>query len=240
MLILAGYGHAVRDRASSALIRAKEYLDQKDFAKARREVYAAIRTNPSDEQTYLTAMSLYGRAKRYSEQAELGRHLIEHLKKSRKNQKLMREREAAIWSAIAYAHWQAGDYKAAELAYLEALAVAPHNASILNDLGYFYADIGIKPQRALLLTEKAAKLRPNDGNVVDSLGWALYRNKRYKRALEVLKRAVELEPNAAELRYHLGAVRLKLGQRAAARVELSKALILDPELTHARRLLSKA
>lgn len=107
----------------------------------------------------------------------------------------------------------------------------------MNNLGYFLADENRNLQEALKLTQKAAKLRPDDGTVLDSLGWAQFRLKRYDEAQKTLLRAVALLPDSAEVRYHLGAAYSALGRKAEARVELRKSLVLDNNMTEAAILL---
>ena len=45
------------------------------------------------------------------------------------------------------------------------------------------------------MLEKANKLRSNDGYITDSLGWALYKLKKYKKQKFILKKAVQLMPS---------------------------------------------
>ena len=44
------------------------------------------------------------------------------------------------------------------------------------------------------MLEKANKLRSNDPYITDSLGWALFKLKRYKEAQDYLQLAVKLMP----------------------------------------------
>ena len=47
---------------------------------------------------------------------------------------------------------------------------------------------GIKIEKSLKMLEEANRLRSNDGYITDSLGWALYKLKRYDKAKEYLKK----------------------------------------------------
>ena len=44
------------------------------------------------------------------------------------------------------------------------------------------------------MLEEANRLKSNDGYITDSLGWALYKLKKYEKAKEYLKKAVQLMP----------------------------------------------
>ena len=52
---------------------------------------------------------------------------------------------------------------------------------MLNYLGYSWVDMGLNLEEALEMIRKAVELRPNDGYIVDSLGWAHYRLGRLRR-----------------------------------------------------------
>ena len=92
----------------------------------------------------------------------------------------------------------------AEKDFLAALELSPNEPYLLNYLGYSWVDQGIKLKRALGLIERAVKLEPQSGAIVDSLGWALYRMGDYDGAVEKLERAAELEPLDPTVNDHLG------------------------------------
>jgi len=97
-------------------------------------------------------------------------------------------------------------YLKAEKAYLIAIKSSfyRNNASLLNNLAYLYAnDLG-KPDEALKYAEVAVRLAPNNGNVLDTYGWALALLKRYDEAEKNLTRAVRAGKPGAALFYHLG------------------------------------
>ncbi|MFY8150492.1 MAG: tetratricopeptide repeat protein, partial [Hyphomicrobiales bacterium] len=62
-------------------------------------------------------------------------------------------------------------------------------ALVLNYLGYSLVDQNLKLDEALGMLRRAVELRPRDGYIVDSLGWAYYRLGRYTEALRELERA---------------------------------------------------
>ncbi|WP_439126536.1 tetratricopeptide repeat protein, partial [Providencia stuartii] len=47
-------------------------------------------------------------------------------------------------------------------------------AQVLNYLGYSWGDQGINLDEGLRLVRRAVELTPEDGYIVDSLGWAYY------------------------------------------------------------------
>ena len=102
-------------------------------------------------------------------------------------------------------------HDAAEAVFREALGVEPDSAPVLNYLGYMNADRGVRLEEALSLIERAVAIDPENGAYLDSLGWALYRLKRFDKAEEQLRRAVAKgSPNAVVLD-HLGDVLQRRG-----------------------------
>ncbi|MGH6717818.1 MAG: tetratricopeptide repeat protein [Alphaproteobacteria bacterium] len=117
----------------------------------------------------------------------------------------------------------------AEADFLEALELEPDQPYVLNYLGYSWVDQGINLDRALDMIESAVDQRPNDGFIVDSLGWAYYRLGDYPEAVRHLERAVELEPDDATINDHLGDAFWRVGRYAEASFQWRRALSLAPD-----------
>jgi Flp pilus assembly protein TadD len=79
------------------------------------------------------------------------------------------------------------------------------------------------------MIEKAVSKRPNDGYVVDSLGWVFYRLGRYEEAVKHLERAVELRPQDPIINDHLGDAYWRAGRKLEARFQWSHAIDLGVE-----------
>ncbi len=120
-------------------------------------------------------------------------------------------------------------WKAAEADFLQALDFRPEEASILNYLGYSWIDQGINLERARKMIERAVSKRPNDGYVVDSLGWAFFRLGEYGKAVQHLERAVELRPQDPIINDHLGDAYWRAGRKLEARFQWSHAIDLGAE-----------
>ncbi len=89
------------------------------------------------------------------------------------------------------------------------------------------------------MIERAVELRPNDGYIVDSLGWALYRIREYSGAARHLERAVELRPQDPTINDHLGDAYWRVDRRIEARFQWRRALSLDPDPEQAGRIRTK-
>jgi tetratricopeptide (TPR) repeat protein len=116
-----------------------------------------------------------------------------------------------------------------------ALAEAAHELFIdgggTDDLtGAELAIADARPGEALRLAEREWRRR-EFADVADTLAWALHLNGRDAEALEYARCAGALGARNAEYAYHLGMIELSLGDRAAARVQLGRALGLNPHFS---------
>lgn len=104
----------------------------------------------------------------------------------------------------------------------------PENAHALNALGYTLVDRTERVAEGAALIERAYALRPGDPAIVDSMGWAAYRQGELEEARDYLERAYELARDP-EIAAHLGEVLWRLGERERARAVWDEALAEDPE-----------
>lgn len=124
---------------------------------------------------------------------------------------------------------RAGAWDEAEADFLRALELEPDQADVLNYLGYSWLDRGEHIERAVEMIREAVRQRPDDGYIVDSLGWGYYLLGRYEDAVRELERAVELRPQDPTINDHLGDAYWRVGRRAEARFQWERALSLEPE-----------
>ncbi len=74
----------------------------------------------------------------------------------------------------------------------------------MNYLGYSWVDRGEHLDEAFKMLRQAVALRPEDGYVIDSLGWAHFKLGEYDEAVKELERAIELKPSDPTINDHLG------------------------------------
>ena len=109
------------------------------------------------------------------------------------------------------------EWDKAEKDLLASLKADPEQAYVINYLAYSWIEKGIKIEKSLKMLEKANRLRSNDPYITDSLGWALFKLKRYKEAKEYLQLAVKLMPGDPIVNDHFGDVLWKNGSKIQAR-----------------------
>lgn len=122
-----------------------------------------------------------------------------------------------------------------------ALELDPQHAIAANDLGYLWADRGERLDEAERLLEMAHRLRPDNGNIIDSLGWLRYKQGRLndlppppqggdatalEGAITLLERAVSLltESNSPVPLDQLGDALWRAGRRDEAIARWREAL----------------
>ena len=126
------------------------------------------------------------------------------------------------------AYERAGEWEKAERDFRHALKLSPDQPSVLNYLGYSLIERGERLKEALEMVRKAVQARPNDGYIVDSLGWAYYRLGRYEDAVRELERAVSLRPGDPVINDHLGDAYWMVGRKLEARFQWQHALDGNP------------
>lgn len=187
---------------------------------ARKALQDWIAKHPEDRDAHVALGNFLHSKKEYAAAAEsFGRAIA-----------LTPEPEAANWTlffARAVAYHGAKDWPRAERDLVRAHELDPQQAVALNYLGYSWVDRGENLDRGVEMIREAVALRPNDGDIIDSLGWAHYRLGNYQEAMTELERAVEIKPQSWEINDHLGDVYWKVGRKLEANFQWLHALQLQ-------------
>jgi len=88
------------------------------------------------------------------------------------------------------AYERTNQWDKAEKDLLKSLDISPDDAYVINYLAYSWIEKGINIKVSLEMLRKANRLKPNDGYITDSLGWALYKIKNYQEAKKYLELAI--------------------------------------------------
>ncbi len=137
------------------------------------------------------------------------------------------------------AYERIGEWQNAENDLLASLDANPNQAYVINYLAYSWIEQGIKIKESLSMLEKANKLRSNDPYITDSLGWALFKLKRYNEAKDFLQLAVKLMPADPIVNDHYGDVLWKIGNEIQARYYWNYVLSLDKTEEDLKNLIKK-
>jgi tetratricopeptide (TPR) repeat protein len=127
----------------------------------------------------------------------------------------------------------------AEADFMKALELEPDQPLVLNYLGYSWVEMGENLAEAQAMIEKAVEQRPEDGYIVDSLGWVLFRLGDFDGAVEHLETAVELKPVDPVINDHFGDALWMVGRQTEARFQWKRSLSFEPEADAATRIHRK-
>lgn len=114
----------------------------------------------------------------------------------------------------------------AEADFLQILQLHPEQPEVLNYLGYSWILQKKNTEKAYEMIEQALLQSPDDPHILDSMGWALFHQEKFKEALTYLERAVTLMPADPTINEHLGDIYWKLHRKLEASFQWNHALSL--------------
>ncbi|HSH21862.1 MAG TPA: tetratricopeptide repeat protein, partial [Candidatus Caenarcaniphilales bacterium] len=83
--------------------------------------------------------------------------------------------------------------------------------------------------QAAVLLERAARLEPGKGSIVEALARAYYNSGQHARAVDAFTELLEIDPSTAYGHFGLGQSLKQMGDRDRARTHLRLAVALAPE-----------
>ncbi len=127
----------------------------------------------------------------------------------------------------------------AEADFKHALQLFPDQPLVLNYLGYSWVDKGVNLDQAFPMLRRAVELRPTDGYIVDSLGWAEYKLGHYQEAVSDLEKAIDLKPADPVINDHLGDAYWHIGRKLEAHFQWNHARDMGADPSDMPRILEK-
>ncbi len=125
------------------------------------------------------------------------------------------------------AYERIGEWERAEKDLLSSLEISPDQAYVINYLAYSWIEKGIRIEKSLEMLQRANKLKSDDPYIIDSLGWALFKLKRYDDSKDYLQSAVKLMPADPIVNDHYGDVLWMNGNKIQARYYWNYVLKLE-------------
>jgi tetratricopeptide (TPR) repeat protein len=225
----------LRSNAEIQIGLALETLGRKDEAVQHLE--AAIKLNPTDVEALSALGGLYRGRKDFARAATYYERAIATLAAPERQ-------HWSLFYARGIAYERTKRWPLAEADLKKALELIPetmgaNRALVLNYLGYSWVDQGVNLEQAFDMLRKAVELKPRDGYIIDSLGWAYYRLGRFEDAVRELERAIELKPADPVINDHLGDAYWRVGRRLEARFQWNHARDLNPEPEDLPKILRK-
>ena len=189
---------------------------------ARKLLDKLIAERPKDVEAILALGHILRGRKKYAECADVYSKAIATITNAQKSDWLV-----YYFRGICFE--RARQWDTAEADLKKALELFPEQPQVLNYLGYSWIDQGVNLDEGMRMIRRAVEQRPEDGYIIDSLGWAYYRLGQYDEAVKHLERAVELRPEDPTINDHLGDVYWRVGRLHEAKFQWSHAQDLKPE-----------
>lgn len=134
-----------------------------------------------------------------------------------------------LYYALGVSYDQNKQWKKAEKSLKKSLTLSNDHYLVLNYLGYSWIRQGENIDNAFAMIVKAYNQAPDDPNINDSVGWALYNMGYYAMAVPYLEKAAEFSPTNAVISDHLGDVYWFARRKNEARFQWQHALTLKDD-----------
>ena len=207
----------------NAAIQMASDLDALDrSAEAESHLNDLVKKHPDDLEAVMALGNVLRGHKKFAECAEVYSKGVDILKNPEKSNWVL-----FYFRGICYE--RSKQWPKAEADLKKALALFPDQPHVLNYLGYSWIDQGVHLDDGMAMIKKAVQQRPDDGYIVDSLGWAYYRLGNYEEAVKQLERAIELKPEDPTINDHLGDAYWRVGRTLEARFQWAHARDLKPD-----------
>jgi tetratricopeptide (TPR) repeat protein len=208
-------------------------LNQMDrFDEAVAELRAMARERPDDAEPLIDLGDILRRREHFTEAVAAYDEAVARIG-------TLKPEDWRILYARGIALERSKQWSRAEADFLQALKFEPDQPFVLNYLGYSWVEQGQNLDEAQSMIRKAVELRPNDGYIVDSLGWVYYQLGNYNGAVTELERAVELRPEDPVINDHLGDAYWAAGRHREARYQWRTVLSLGPDAELKARIETK-
>ncbi|MFM6928508.1 MAG: tetratricopeptide repeat protein [Bdellovibrio sp.] len=119
------------------------------------------------------------------------------------------------------------------------LEIAPDHVQSMSYLAFSFAEQNKNLPEAEKLARHASNLAPQDGYVLDTLGWVLFKQKKFSEAIKVLEKAYEYQPSASIIAEHLADAYSMQSQSEKAKQMYKKATGLTTDELRANEIRSK-
>jgi len=195
------------DYYAEARIQASYLFDKKILKPevALTSLKEAVDVKPENADIVIALANQYDSMKKFKEAASLLKSANERFKDHEKILFLLGVLEEKI-----------DDQDASVKTMKMVLAVNPNNPHALNHIGYSYVQRNINLAEAETLLKRAVQIAPDNGFIIDSLGWMYFKMGQYKKAAQYLEKANKLAPGQIVILEHLADSYKKLGREKEA------------------------
>ncbi|KQR77471.1 tetratricopeptide repeat protein [Rhizobium sp. Leaf341] len=200
---------------------------------AKKHLRELIDLDPTDVRSYVAYGSVLSDAKDYKEMAVTYDKAIEIVGAVPKRS------DWSLFFQRGIAYERLKEWEKAEPSFKKALELNPDQPQVLNYLGYSWVDKNMNLEEGLNMIRRAVDLKPDDGYIVDSLGWAYFRLGQFDEAVAELERAAELMAGDPTINDHLGDAYWRVGRKLEAVFQWNQTLELKPEAEEIPKIKAK-
>lgn len=166
-----------------------------DYDRAVAAVDEGIKKKQENPQFYTLQASLYDEQKKYSEAYSILRKAVEKFPEN---------------TQILFFYGATTDRlnkkEETEKTMRTVLKLDKDHVQAMNYLAYLLAESGRSLDEAETLARRANELQPNDGYILDTLGWVVFKKGKVEEAIRLLETAHNVQPDEAVIAEHLGDV----------------------------------
>lgn len=199
---------------------------------AVKHLQGIVTERSKDTEALTTLGNVLREQKKYEEAVQVYSKAIDTLSKD----------DRSLWTLLYFrgiTYERMKNWPPAEADFKRALELFPDQPLVLNYLGYSWVDQGVHLDEAFKMLRRAVALKPEDGFIVDSLGWAHYRLGEYDEAVKELERAIELKPSDPTINDHLGDAYWRVGRKLEAQFQWNHARDMKPDPEDLPAILDK-
>lgn len=214
------------------ILKSTSYRALGDKDSAVKILAALLDEDPEDRLALEGLADTLRAQKKYADAIKIYSQIIDKLSRSSKSDWSLYYKRGASFERL-------GNWDSAEQDLKAALKRDPKQPLVLNYLGFSLVDRDKDLRRGLALIKKAHDLKPEDGYIVDSLGWAFYKLGDHRRALGYFETAVSIQPSDPVILEHFGNAQWQIGRKSDAKQSWTKALRVAKEKEQRANLQQK-
>ena len=132
-----------------------------------------------------------------------------------------------------------GNSKETIVQLTKVLELDKDHVQALNYLAYTYAELGKNLEEATSLASRALELQPNDGYILDTIGWVHFKKGDIEAAIKYLEAAHKAKSDEAIIAEHLGDAYLRHQMWQKAQKLYQRAATLELDRDHNKKIMEK-
>ncbi len=182
------------------------YLQEHIYADAEDKIIEIVKKNNSDYELRKILADFYRINKKYNMAINLYTELI----------KSKFDDEWFIFYLRGICYEQSDNWEKAEKDFIDSLKLKRNSPNVLNYLAYGWIERDIKIDESFVMLTDAYNANPDSYYILDSLAWAYFKKKNFKKAAELMEKVIDMVPGEAISLDHLGDIYYAMNRKREA------------------------